>query len=268
MMGLLGIPPGMPKSEIPLLMRAIAGICSGAVASFLANPLDLAKVRMQVSKKSRGLSGTIMLIVQQEGVLALWKGVGPTCARAAFLTAGELVAQGEAKRMLLATGLMNDGECAMRGLTAGSTDMVRCVGDILLIFCAAMCSGFVGVGLSNPFDVAKSRVMGQALGPDGKGKEYSGMIDCFQKSIANEGIGCLMKGFSQNFTRKGPHVVIVFLCIEQIKNLMDVYGDTVLLVLIVLGLVLYMVGSSGGQPAADKKDDDAKATTAAEKKEG
>ena len=94
------------------------------------------------------------------------------------------------------------------------------------------------------------------------------MIDCFQKSIANEGIGCLMKGFSQNFTRKGPHVVIVFLCIEQIKNLMDVYGDTVLLVLIVLGLVLYMVGSSGGQPAADKKDDDAKATTAAEKKEG
>ena len=34
---------------------------------------------------------------------------------------------------------------------------------------------------SSPFDVVKSRVMGQPLHPDGTGKLYSGMVDCFIK---------------------------------------------------------------------------------------
>ena len=39
---------------------------------------------------------------------------------------------------------------------------------------------------SSPFDVVKSRVMGQPLNPDGTGKLYSGMVDCFIKSSASE----------------------------------------------------------------------------------
>jgi hypothetical protein len=218
----------MPKSEIPILLKVTAAIAAGAIASFLANPLDLAKVRMQVSKKSVGLGGTLSLIIKEEGFFALWNGVGPTCARAAFLTAGELVTNDEARTVLIGMG---------------------CSG-ILLVFASAMCSGFVGVGLSNPFDVAKSRVMGQPIGPDGKGKLYSGMFDCFQKSIANEGIGSLMAGFFQNYTRKGPHVIIVFLCIEQMKAQVDVYGDIVLYALIVIGLVLYFLVTGEAAPPA------------------
>ena len=36
--------------------------------------------------------------------------------------------------------------------------------------------------VSSPFDVVKSRVMGQPLNPDGTGKLYGGMVDCFAKS--------------------------------------------------------------------------------------
>jgi hypothetical protein len=228
--GYLGIPADMPKSEIPILLKATAAIAAGAIASFLANPLDLAKVRMQVSQKSVGLGGTIMLIVKEEGFWALWNGVGPTCARAAFLTAGELVTNDEARTMLVGFG----------------------VSGIMLVFASAMCSGFVGVGLSNPFDVAKSRVMGQPVGADGKGKLYSGMVDCFQKSIASEGIGCLMKGFFQNYTRKGPHVIIVFICIEQMKALVDVYGDSILYALIVCMAIFYLLITSEGKTPQNK----------------
>jgi hypothetical protein len=42
-------------------------------------------------------------------------------------------------------------------------------------------SGFFCAITSSPFDVVKSRVMGQPVGPNGKGLYYSGMIDCFVK---------------------------------------------------------------------------------------
>lgn len=34
---------------------------------------------------------------------------------------------------------------------------------------------------TSPFDVVKSRVMGQPVGPNGRGLLYSGMLDCFVK---------------------------------------------------------------------------------------
>ena len=54
---------------------------------------------------------------------------------------------------------------------------------------------------SSPFDVVKSRVMGQPLNPDGTGKLYGGMVDCFVKSSQAEGFMSLYNGFWPNFGR-------------------------------------------------------------------
>ena len=54
---------------------------------------------------------------------------------------------------------------------------------------------------SSPFDVVKSRVMGQPLNPDGTGKLYGGMVDCFMKTSAAEGPMSLYNGFWPNFGR-------------------------------------------------------------------
>ena len=79
-----------PKLPLPLVAQIAASIGSGALASFITNPLDLAKVRMQTNPELKGqsLGKVIATIAKNQGVAGLWTGVGPTCARAAFLTAG------------------------------------------------------------------------------------------------------------------------------------------------------------------------------------
>lgn len=49
---------------------------SGAVAAFMTSPLDLAKLRMQISASERGLIGNLRSIYFKEGVSGLFRGAG------------------------------------------------------------------------------------------------------------------------------------------------------------------------------------------------
>ena len=82
----------------------------------------------------------------------------------------------------------------------------------------AFVSGFVSTVASSPFDVVKSRVMGQPLDAAGKPTLYDGMVDCFLKSSAKEGPMSLYNGFWPNFGRVVPRVTIVFIVMEQLKK--------------------------------------------------
>jgi len=115
--------------------------------------------------------------------LGLWKGVGPTCGRATALAAAELATYDEVKQQFLKNNIVKEGlSCTLA---------------------TAFVSGFVSTVASSPFDVVKSRVMGQPLAADGSGTLYSGMVDCFVKSAKNEGIMSLYNGFWPNFGRVG-----------------------------------------------------------------
>ena len=48
------------------------------------------------------------------------------------------------------------------------------------VFVTALCSGFMCAVFSSPFDVVKSRVMGQPI-VNGRGTLFNGMVDCFVK---------------------------------------------------------------------------------------
>lgn len=47
----------------------------------------------------KGAAGELRTIISEEGVKALWKGVGPAMARAATLTASQLATYDETKRV-------------------------------------------------------------------------------------------------------------------------------------------------------------------------
>jgi len=203
----LGIKAGEP---VPLWKKIVAGGGSGAVASAVANPTDLMKVRLQTDgmvmgpdgqylpKKYSGMIDCFMKVVKEEGVAALWTGVGPTVGRATALAAAELATYDEVKTKLLASGYFSPG--------------------LLLTAVTSFASGYVSTVASSPFDVVKSRVMGQPLNPDGTGKLYGGMVDCFIKSSQAEGLMSLYNGFWPNFGRVVPRVMIVFLVMEQLKK--------------------------------------------------
>ncbi len=203
----LGIKAG---EKVPLWKKIVAGGGAGAIASAVANPTDLIKVRLQTDgmtkdaegkylpKRFNGMVHAFMTVVKEEGVLALWTGVGPTVGRATALAAAELATYDEVKVQLLKTGYFEPG--------------------LLLTATTALASGYVSTVASSPFDVVKSRVMGQPLNPDGTGKLYSGMLDCFIKSSAAEGPMSLYNGFWPNFGRVVPRVTIVFIVMEQLKK--------------------------------------------------
>ncbi len=56
------------------------------------------------------------------------------------------------------------------------------------------------------------------MNPDGTGKNFSGMVDCFIKTSANEGPMALYNGFWPNFGRVVPRVTIVFIVMESLKK--------------------------------------------------
>jgi len=203
----LGIKAGEP---VPLWKKIVAGGGAGAIASAVANPTDLMKVRLQTDgmlkdaegnlmpKKYTGMINCLTTTIKEEGVAALWTGVGPTVGRATALAAAELASYDEAKTQLLKTGYFSPG--------------------LLLTATTAFISGYISTVASSPFDVVKSRVMGQPLNPDGSPTLYNGMMDCFVKSSQSEGIFSLYNGFWPNFGRVVPRVMIVFLVMEQLKK--------------------------------------------------
>lgn len=74
---------------------------------------------------------------------------------------------------------------------------------------------------SLPFDNIKTKIQKQKAGPDGK-LPYSGVPDCFAKSIAAEGVTGLWAGLPTYYFRVGPHAIITLLAAEQFRRLLGV----------------------------------------------
>jgi solute carrier family 25 uncoupling protein 8/9 len=88
------------SGEHSMLVNIAAAILSGGTAALIATPLDLLKVRMQLNQGlPGGITKALVTLAKAEGLAGLWRGAGATCARAAFLTAGEKVRGGETRRL-------------------------------------------------------------------------------------------------------------------------------------------------------------------------
>ena len=77
-------------------------------------------------------------------------------------------------------------------------------------------AAFIASAMSNPVDVAKTRLMSQGAGTT----QYSGMGDCLSAVVRNEGPLALYKGFGATFARQCPYVVVTWLTVEQLKKAM------------------------------------------------
>lgn len=83
---------------LPLYQKALCGLTAGAIGASVGSPADLALIRMQAdatlpAAQRRNYTNAfhaLYRIVADEGVLALWKGAGPTVVRAMALNMGML----------------------------------------------------------------------------------------------------------------------------------------------------------------------------------
>ncbi|KAF5809836.1 putative mitochondrial carrier UCP, mitochondrial carrier domain superfamily [Helianthus annuus] len=185
--------------DVSLFQKILAALITGAIAITLANPTDLVKVRLQAEGKlppgaPRRYSGALnayYTIIKEEGLVALWTGLGPNIARNAIINAAELVSYDQVKQTILRI--------------PGFTD------NIITHLLAGLGAGFFAVLIGSPIDVVKSRMMGDSI--------YKSTLDCMVITLRVEGALAFYKGFLPNFGRLGSWNVIMFLTLEQIRRL-------------------------------------------------
>lgn len=185
--------------EVPLTKKILAGLTTGAIGIAVANPTDLVKVRLQaegklppgVPKRYSGSLNAYSTIIKQEGVRALWTGLGPNVARNAIINAAELASYDQVKETILKIPGFSD--------------------NVFTHLLSGLGAGFFAVCIGSPVDVVKSRMMGDSA--------YKSTLDCFVKTMKNDGPLAFYKGFVPNFARLGSWNAIMFLTLEQVKKL-------------------------------------------------
>ncbi|KAM6575587.1 hypothetical protein CsatA_023914 [Cannabis sativa] len=124
-----------------IFLKIASGGFAGAFATAVTNPIEVLKVRLQMNPnmRNRGPIEELRRIVSQEGIIALWKGVGPAMARAAALTASQLATYDETKRILISLASFEEG--------------------FHLHLISSVVAGTVSTFITAPMDMVKTRLM-------------------------------------------------------------------------------------------------------------
>lgn len=194
-----------PGENVSLIKKIVAAGSAGAIGAYVANPTDVCMVRMQADgrlplKQRRGYNNgadAILRIAREEGIATLWRGSQATVNRAIVVTLGQLAGYDMVKESLQSATGMKDG--------------------IPLHTASSASAAFIASVLSNPLDVAKTRLMNMT--PDVEGKNpYTGMSDCLKKTWVSEGPLALYKGFGPTLARQLPFVIVTFITKEQVAR--------------------------------------------------
>jgi solute carrier family 25 protein 34/35 len=200
----------------PGAAMVLSGAVSGVSGAFLASPLFLVKTRMQSfaegsvqvghqhSDVKKGAMYVMRTVFKREGLRGLWRGADASMIRTGIGSAVQLSSYDTFKSLLLKSGLfdVHDGQ-----------------GKIELHFSASLITSFFVCLFMNPLDVASTRMYNQHSTVDGKGSLYKNGWDCLKKTVQSEGLGALYKGFSAHYLRIGPHTILTFVFLEQLKGM-------------------------------------------------
>lgn len=193
--------------DLSFFQKVFASLAAGSLGSVVATPCDLVLVRMQADKRPdipeaerrnyTGVFNAFSRIVSEEGARGLYTGAMATMMRATVLNCWMLVSYDTAKENL------------KKSMPEASDRKVA-------IYSSLVSSCFTVVG-TLPFDNIKTKVQNQKANAEGV-KPYSGIADCFTKSIAKEGVTGLWAGLPTFYFRVGPHAIITLLVAETLRK--------------------------------------------------
>ncbi|KAF6176318.1 hypothetical protein GIB67_011107 [Kingdonia uniflora] len=166
----------------PFKCVAMAGVGTGALQSMLLSPVELIKIRLQLQSSNSNRQGPIKLakdIIRREGLRGIYRGLVITVLRDAPAH-GAYFSTYEYTREKLHVGCRKSGEESLTtmlvaGGLAGVASWVCCY----------------------PLDVVKSRLQAQ----DQSQPKYQGIVDCFRKSVRDEGYSVLFRGLGTAVAR-------------------------------------------------------------------
>eukprot|EP00096_Caligus_rogercresseyi_P013024 TRINITY_DN5686_c0_g2_i1.p1 TRINITY_DN5686_c0_g2~~TRINITY_DN5686_c0_g2_i1.p1 ORF type:complete len:291 (-),score=66.35 TRINITY_DN5686_c0_g2_i1:916-1788(-) len=188
-----------PNNEkISFLKRASMSAVAGACGGFIGTPGDMVNVRMQNDVKlpleqrrnyKHAIDGLVR-VAREEGFRKLFNGADWASARAICVTTGQLCFYDVVKDQLLSTGYFED--------------------NLTTHFSSSLAAGAIATTLTQPLDVLKTRAMNAKPG------DFKGPLDLFTFT-AKQGPMAFFKGYIPAFLRLGPHTIITFILLEQLK---------------------------------------------------
>ncbi|KAM8825215.1 peroxisomal membrane protein PMP34 isoform 1-T1 [Synchiropus picturatus] len=160
------------------LVHAVAGAMGSVTAMTAFFPLDTAKSRLQVDESRKSKSTPVILaeIVQEEGLLSLYRGWFPVISSLCCSNFVYFYTFNSLKR-----------------LTASGPKESRLGKDLLM----GIISGAVNVILTTPMWVVNTRLKLQGVkfrNEDLHQTQYKGIFDAFRQIIASEGVATLWNG--------------------------------------------------------------------------
>ncbi|PIA19208.1 mitochondrial carrier [Coemansia reversa NRRL 1564] len=207
-----GQPSSTQNSIMPLNVAA-GGLC-GVAGAALGSPFFLVKTRIQSASSFaavgfqhnyKGAVDGLRRIWREGGLRGLYRGMDAAMMRAGAGSSVQLATYDHFKSYI-------SRNLAHHGLTNNSA---------YTHFLASMGTGFFVCLVMNPFDVVSTRMYNQkaASGGGHGGALYKNPLQCFYKTVTTEGFFSLYKGFLAHYLRLGPHTILMFVFVEQIKAL-------------------------------------------------
>jgi len=201
------------------LSRLVAGAGAGIIAMSATYPLDMVRGRLTIQEGTGMYSGMLhatQMIVREEGLMALYKGWVPSVIGVVPYVGLNFAVYG-----------------TMKDIMMHYFDVPReqDLSVVTKLGCGAV-AGTVGQTVAYPFDVARRRLqmvgmqnaaMAQIQHTHSEGPMlYTGMIDCFVKTVRHEGTTALFKGLMPNYVKVVPSIAIAFVTYEKLKEWMHV----------------------------------------------
>jgi solute carrier family 25 (mitochondrial citrate transporter), member 1 len=201
----------------PTTVTFTAGLASGLTEAILVvTPAEVCKIRMQSQyhslmdptqmqhRKYTNVLQTAVVIVREEGLGALYKGVVPTMLRQGCNQAVNFTAYNVMKTKLM------DWQ--------GTTELAAWQSLALGGF-----SGGMGPLVNNPLDVIKTRLQKQVVVP-GRPPKYTGLLSGMAVVAREEGVLALWKGITPRLLRIVPGQAITFMTYEAVSAQMHRMG--------------------------------------------
>ena len=170
--------------------------------------------------KYKNVVQTAAVVVKEEGVGALYKGVVPTMLRQGCNQAVNFTVYNWSKKRVLAwkrERAMADG-----GVGSGGSS-----GEITLDHWQSLLlgglSGGMGPLVNNPLDVVKTRMQKQVIRP-GTEPKYKSLMQSCVVIAREEGTLALWKGITPRLMRIMPGQAITFMTYEAVSKQMERYG--------------------------------------------
>lgn len=189
------------KVDIPFYQKILIAGLSGGIGGVVGTPADLVNVRMQNDCKLpveqrrnyKNCLEALYRIFKTEGPTRMFAGTTMASSRGMLVTVGQLAFYDEIKFQLIRSTYFKD--------------------NMATHFTASLSAGVIATLITMPLDVLKTRLMNAKPG------EYSGIMHC-ARDILKVGPSGFFKGFLPAFVRLGPHTILTFVFLEQLKKFM------------------------------------------------